>query len=440
MTQTTEMVRRVDGEMMDPGVGGLMPVMSIQQAVGRYNAVIEFTKTVMKPDTDFGIIPGTNNKPTLLKPGAEKLCALFGLSADFEEHKSVEDWDRGLFYYAFKAKLLDRHGRVVGSGIGSCNSREKKYRWRNAERVCPECKQPSIRRSSFPPKNNPRGEPGWYCHSKAGGCGRSFAPDDQRILSQQGGKVENTETFDLVNTIQKLAQKRALIAAVLVVTNASEFFTQDQDDLIAPAARDDDAEPVLDVESSAAEQAVDFSDPTAFLNQWLAVAQYRGAARETAEAFINGALEKVGKTLAQTSMSERQKALADLHAGSFDRHIMPPPAPGNGSAPAAAAPAPPARSKKSPAAPKPAASKPTEAAGADNAKLAFEAWKGELKQIAQQDLQMSRVEFETTLAKLMLGFGLKGREWELSADGRSRITEQARKGEGPWRRASSTTA
>jgi hypothetical protein len=35
-----------------------------------------------------------------------------------------------------------------------------------------------------------------------------------------------------VNTIQKMAQKRALIAATLLAVNGSEFFTQDIEDRI----------------------------------------------------------------------------------------------------------------------------------------------------------------------------------------------------------------
>jgi hypothetical protein len=43
--------------------------------------------------------------------------------------------------------------------------------------------------------------------------------------------VPNSEPYDLVNTLQKMAQKRALVAAVLITTNASEFYTQDIEDM-----------------------------------------------------------------------------------------------------------------------------------------------------------------------------------------------------------------
>lgn len=43
-------------------------------------------------------------------------------------------------------------------------------------------------------------------------------------------RIPNPEIADVVNTIQKMAQKRALVAATLIATSASEFFTQDIED------------------------------------------------------------------------------------------------------------------------------------------------------------------------------------------------------------------
>jgi hypothetical protein len=40
----------------------------------------------------------------------------------------------------------------------------------------------------------------------------------------------NPDGADVVNTIQKMAQKRALVAATLIATSASEFFTPDVED------------------------------------------------------------------------------------------------------------------------------------------------------------------------------------------------------------------
>jgi hypothetical protein len=90
-------------------------------------------------------------------------------------------------------------------------------------RVCPQCKQPTIFQSKNP------GE-GFFCWSKKGGCGAKFFAEDSAITDQTVGKIANPDIADQVNTIQKMAQKRALIAATLLAVNASEFFSQDLED------------------------------------------------------------------------------------------------------------------------------------------------------------------------------------------------------------------
>lgn len=201
----------------------LMPVMSIQTATERYKTIVEYVGKLMVEGTDFGKIPGTE-RATLLKPGAEKLCTLFGLSKRFSIVKEVEDWDNGFFYYLYRCGLY-RGEYLIAEGDGSCSSRESKYRWRNAQRVCPNCKQATI----FQSKND--GE-GFFCWSKKGGCGSKFFADDRAITEQAVGKVANPDIADQVNTIQKMAQKRALIAATLLAVNASEFFSQDLEDFV----------------------------------------------------------------------------------------------------------------------------------------------------------------------------------------------------------------
>jgi hypothetical protein len=94
------------------------------------------------------------------------------------------------------------------------------------------CRKATIKRSKFAPKSSPPGTPpGWYCYSKIGGCGEEFAADNHLIVGQETGRIINPDIADQVNTLQKMAQKRALIAATLIGVNASEYFTQDLDDL-----------------------------------------------------------------------------------------------------------------------------------------------------------------------------------------------------------------
>lgn len=185
---------------------GLMPALTINEAVSRYNALVEFTRAVMKEGKDFGVIPGTGNKPTLLKPGAEKLCSLFGLAPEFEIVESIVDFESGLFYYLYKCRL-SRDGNLVGEGEGSANSKEVKYRYRNI--------------------------PEWKATEEE----KAVALRVETRTSKKGNQykayvVENSEPFDLINTLQKMAQKRALVAATLIAANASEFFTQDIEDMV----------------------------------------------------------------------------------------------------------------------------------------------------------------------------------------------------------------
>lgn len=220
------------------------PAMSMQQAVDRFNAVADFARQVLKQDIDFGVVPGSGGKPTLYKPGAEKLTTFFGLSVHIEAAEIVEDWTganhggEAFFYYRYRCRLF-RDTLLVAEADASCNSWEKKYRWRQADRRCPACGAATIKRSKQAPKTRPNDPPGWYCFSRIGGCGTNYDAAEPAIVGQAQGRVPNEDVCDQVNTIQKMAQKRALVAAVLIAVNASEFFTQDIEDLVfevAPAS------------------------------------------------------------------------------------------------------------------------------------------------------------------------------------------------------------
>lgn len=200
--------------------------IALDEAAQRFKDFKAFVKHQMVEDEDFGTIPGTA-KPTLYKPGAEKLCNIFGLAPQFEEVRTVEDWDDpGFFYYAYNCRLFNkRTGQIEAECTASCNSKEDKYRWRVRDKECPNCGETAIR------KGAEQYGGGWYCNRKAGGCGAKFKEGDEVIEGQAGGKIPNPEVYTLVNTFQKMAQKRALVGAVLIATRASGFFTQDLEDL-----------------------------------------------------------------------------------------------------------------------------------------------------------------------------------------------------------------
>lgn len=143
-------------------------VVSINEAKERISMLQSFVKEMMVSGIDYGVIPNSK-KPSLFKAGAEKLCDIFGFSKQLDILNRVEDWDKGLFHYEVKAILINkRTGFIEAEGVGSCNSREKKFK--------------------------------------------------------------NQDSYSITNTILKMAKKRALIDAVLSATRSSGIFTQDIED------------------------------------------------------------------------------------------------------------------------------------------------------------------------------------------------------------------
>jgi hypothetical protein len=195
--------------------------------IERNQAIVALKETVFAKGVHYGEPFKGSGKPSLLKPGAELLMSRFHLWPRFVERSIVENWDpdHPVFHYRYECQLVEvGTDRIIGAGIGSCNSMEDKYRWRKNDRLCPACQEPKIIKSKYPDRQT--GEIGWYCLA----CKTTFSSTDSRITEQETGKVPNNEIFTLVNTLDKMAQKRAFVAAVLVATGASAYFTQDVED------------------------------------------------------------------------------------------------------------------------------------------------------------------------------------------------------------------
>ena len=205
----------------------ISPIVGLDEAKAKFETVRQYTANCLTKGVDFGTFAGVS-KPSLLKPGAEKVCSLFGLTPKFVCVDKTLNWTgegnpdgEPFFYFEYRCDLF-RGGEFVASCDASCNSWEKKYRYRRGELVCPNCGKP-LRKS----KNGD----GYYCWAKQGGCGATFASNDTRITSQKVGDVKNYDTAEQVNTFQKMAQKRAYIGATLIACNLSEYYTQDIEDM-----------------------------------------------------------------------------------------------------------------------------------------------------------------------------------------------------------------
>lgn len=184
---------------------------------------------IMVEDEDFGLIPGTQ-KPTLLKPGAEKLALAYGLTGRFDHHLTYghsEDEPPITVVVDCYLHLGGHDGPAIAQGMGMASSFEKRYRWRKGGRVCPDCGKEGVIYT--------KGRGGQWWHptdaKPAGGCGANFPKDDARLADQSTADVENPDPFELGNTLLKMAEKRAYVDAVLRATASSGLFSQDMEDM-----------------------------------------------------------------------------------------------------------------------------------------------------------------------------------------------------------------
>lgn len=169
-------------------------IAGTMQKITQMQAVVQKT---LRKGQDYGEIPGTKN-PTLLKPGGEKICMLFGLNPEYEFLQNTEDYDKEFFSYNIRCTLF-KNKQPVAQGVGSCNSKEKKHRFINVDEI---------------PEN--------------------YTGYNEPITDKYGRtryKINNPDICSLANTILKMAKKRAFIDAVLQVASLSEVFTQDLEDM-----------------------------------------------------------------------------------------------------------------------------------------------------------------------------------------------------------------
>ena len=215
----------------------ISPVVGMDEAKAKFEQVRQYTASCLTKDVDYGTVPGVS-KPSLFKPGAEKLGSLFGLTPKFKCVDKIMNWtgegnpdNEPFFYFEYKCELY-RGGEFVSSCDASCNSWERKYRYRKAgaEFRCPVCGKTN---TIIKGKKEYGG--GWLCYKNKGGCGAKFGDTDPAITSQENAgsskEVKNFDTAEQVNTFQKMAQKRAYVGAILIACNLSEYYTQDVEDM-----------------------------------------------------------------------------------------------------------------------------------------------------------------------------------------------------------------
>lgn len=125
----------------------------------------------LRAGIDYSTLPRCGNKPVLLKGGAEHLASILGLRTTSEVIHREIILEKGFALYEVATTVYDSEGNVLAVGFGSCNTHESKY-------------------------------------------------------VKQG--MANT-----INTVQKMALKRAYVCSLLSATGSSRIFTQDIEELAA---------------------------------------------------------------------------------------------------------------------------------------------------------------------------------------------------------------
>lgn len=256
-------------------------------------------EAVMKNGEHYGLIPGCGDKPALLKPGAEKLCLTFRLDPQYDStERFVGD------HLFVKSKCILYHstsGRRLGSGEGSCSTKESKYAYRQGSRKCPKCGKDAII------KGREEYGGGWLCFKKKDGCGAKWPDGAKDIEGQSTERVANEDLADQYNTVLKMANKRSLVAAVLNVTAASDIFTQDVEDMPEFAEKKEEAKPSLkpsDILARSEHAPADRVEPVAMVEAGEGVQDVLGMTHQARE---DGAgVTPPGKTVATAQVVTQQ--------------------------------------------------------------------------------------------------------------------------------------
>lgn len=182
------------------------------------SVVIEYFKSQLREGHHYYNLPGqgANRKPALAKEGGLNLCSLFEVVPEPDEPKETFSKD-GHYSVRLRVHLRSlRTGQIVATGDGSCSTRESKYayRWVWDREVPSEIDKETLPKRRLKTKNG----------------------------SATQYRFANADLADQYNTVLKMADKRATVAAALKLPLVSELFTQDLEEQIAEH-EDESAQP-----------------------------------------------------------------------------------------------------------------------------------------------------------------------------------------------------
>ena len=230
MKNTTASTPLRDEHQVTMAVDPAASAMTVQQVLGQVALIQQIMVAAMKDGEHYGKIPGCGSKPTLLKPGAEKLCLTFRLAPTYVvEERLLERSHREYRVQCTLSSIITQ--AFIGQGVGICSTMEAKYRYR--QNTAEPTDRP-VPRAYW----DVRAEDPAKAQELIGGRGFSVKKVEGKgwMIARGGEKAEHDNPADHYNTVLKMAKKRALVDAVLTATAASDIFTQDLEDITANLA------------------------------------------------------------------------------------------------------------------------------------------------------------------------------------------------------------
>jgi hypothetical protein len=216
-------------------------IMTPEQAKALDDQVRACTRAVLREGTDYGVIPGTDGKPNLWRPGAQKLLQWFGLGFTCDRIETDLDDDgrkQGVTYKCTVFRQLpDGSKDVKATCEGYAGYDEDKFY-----------------------------QPAEQAQAKAEARERKWAEHDRRPANPNKWK-HVSEYRAPWNSVVKRSQKRAIVGATVDATAAGGLF----------GAEDDDDAPVADNGSTWYEQALE--DALSFTDIEAGRTLYAGAAQ-----------------------------------------------------------------------------------------------------------------------------------------------------------------
>jgi hypothetical protein len=194
-----------------------LPSLGVEEVIAGVRKIHQVMGEVMHDGEHYGLIPGCGDKKVLYKAGAEKISMTFQFSSEYKVQKESLGGDHR--EYEVVCTLKTRNGLFVGEGVGNCNTKETKFRYRVT-----------------PPTNTGQPVPKSYWDNRdqqiLGGLGFIAKKVDKQwfIFKKSDERIENPDIADTYNTVLKMAKKRAYVDAVITATNCSDIFTQDLED------------------------------------------------------------------------------------------------------------------------------------------------------------------------------------------------------------------